>query len=70
MCSMSDINALQALGKHLGTVTRTRHDSKCEVPAREFPGSGALLPPTWSHAEADGLLVTCMSNPPSPERLL
>lgn len=25
----------------------------------EFPGSGAILPPTWSHAEVDGLLATC-----------
>lgn len=25
----------------------------------EFPGSGAILPPTWSHAEVDGLLTLC-----------
>ena len=25
----------------------------------EFPSSGSIMPPTWSHAEADGLLDTC-----------
>lgn len=25
----------------------------------EFPGSGAILPPTWSHAEVDGLVEAC-----------
>ncbi|KAF2164885.1 hypothetical protein M409DRAFT_24790 [Zasmidium cellare ATCC 36951] len=25
----------------------------------EFPGSGAIMPPTWSQAEVDGLLATC-----------
>lgn len=25
----------------------------------EFPSSGSILPPTWSHAEADGILETC-----------
>ena len=29
------------------------------IPQLEFPGSGAILPPTWSHAEVDGLLATC-----------
>ncbi len=25
----------------------------------EFPSSGSILPPTWSHAEADAILETC-----------
>lgn len=25
----------------------------------DFPSSGSILPPTWSHAEADGILDTC-----------
>ncbi|RMY01834.1 hypothetical protein D0866_15729, partial [Hortaea werneckii] len=29
------------------------------IPQLEFPGSGAILPPTWSQAEVDGLLSTC-----------
>jgi dual specificity MAP kinase phosphatase len=31
----------------------------CELPILEFPGSGAILPPTWSQGEVDGLLATC-----------
>lgn len=29
------------------------------IPQLEFPGSGAIMPPTWSQAEVDGLLMTC-----------
>lgn len=25
----------------------------------DFPSSGSILPPTWSHTEADGILATC-----------
>lgn len=25
----------------------------------EFPGSGAIMPPTWSHSEVDSLVATC-----------
>ena len=25
----------------------------------DFPGSGTIMPPTWSHAEVDGLISTC-----------
>ncbi|KAK4617935.1 Dual specificity protein phosphatase PPS1 [Fulvia fulva] len=25
----------------------------------EFPGSGSIMPPTWSHTEVDGLVSTC-----------
>jgi dual specificity MAP kinase phosphatase len=31
----------------------------CELPILEFPGSGAILPPTWSQNEVDGLMATC-----------
>ena len=33
--------------------------SESELPMLEFPGSGAILPPTWSQAEADGLMAAC-----------
>lgn len=29
------------------------------IPQLEFPGSGAIMPPTWSQTEVDGLLATC-----------
>ena len=29
------------------------------IPQLEFPGSGAIMPPSWSQAEVDGLLATC-----------
>ncbi|EMC91965.1 hypothetical protein BAUCODRAFT_570655 [Baudoinia panamericana UAMH 10762] len=29
------------------------------IPQLEFPGSGAIMPPTWSQAEVDGLIATC-----------
>lgn len=28
-------------------------------PFLDFPSSGSILPPTWSHSEADGILETC-----------
>lgn len=40
----------------------------------EFPGSGAILPPTWSQVEVDGLLECCQwiykqaNNPPQDRR--
>lgn len=30
-----------------------------QIPQLEFPGSGAILPPTWSHCEVDGLVEAC-----------
>lgn len=32
---------------------------KVKQPYLDFPSSGSILPPTWSHAEADGILETC-----------
>lgn len=29
------------------------------IPQLEFPGSGAIMPPTWSHSEVDGLVDIC-----------
>jgi dual specificity MAP kinase phosphatase len=29
------------------------------IPQLEFPGSGAIMPPTWSHSEVDGLVDMC-----------
>ena len=29
------------------------------IPQLEFPGSGAIMAPTWSQSEVDGLLATC-----------
>jgi dual specificity MAP kinase phosphatase len=29
------------------------------IPQLEFPGSGAIMPPTWSHSEVDGLVDVC-----------
>ncbi len=45
-----------------------------EGPLRlEFPSSGSILPPTWSHAEVDGLMDTCkwiydLANPQEARR--
>ena len=34
-------------------------ETKVELPFHDFPSSGSILPPTWSHTEADGILETC-----------
>lgn len=34
-------------------------DEIVKQPYLDFPSSGSILPPTWSHAEADGILETC-----------
>jgi dual specificity MAP kinase phosphatase len=35
------------------------HLAENAIPQLEFPGSGAIMPPTWSQSEVDGLLATC-----------
>ena len=30
-----------------------------QQPFHDFPSSGSILPPTWSHEEADGIIDTC-----------
>ncbi|KAJ9149803.1 Dual specificity phosphatase [Pleurostoma richardsiae] len=50
------------------------HDEVMKQHFLEFPSSGSILPPTWSHTEADGILETCKwiynlahgSQPPMP----
>lgn len=32
---------------------------KTAIPQLEFPGSGSIMPPTWSQTEVDGLMQTC-----------
>lgn len=39
-----------ALGNHVPATGRSYFD---------FPSSGSILPPTWSHDEADGIIETC-----------
>ncbi len=34
-------------------------DEAISHPYLDFPSSGSILPPTWSHAEADAILETC-----------
>lgn len=34
-------------------------DNVVKQPFLDFPSSGSILPPTWSHADADGILETC-----------
>ncbi|KAL7624449.1 tyrosine/serine/threonine protein phosphatase pps1 [Parahypoxylon ruwenzoriense] len=46
--------ALQAIAE--GSVD---NDDDVKHPYLDFPSSGSILPPTWSHAEADGILDTC-----------
>lgn len=44
------------------------------IPQLEFPGSGSIMPPTWSQVEVDGLLATCewlyqqTHNPPRTQK--
>ena len=48
-----DHQALQELAKN-------PTGEEMDLPIRlEFPSSGSIMPPTWSHAEADGILEMC-----------
>jgi dual specificity MAP kinase phosphatase len=42
----------------LQEIAETEEDSMRQA-FLDFPSSGSILPPTWSHAEADGILETC-----------
>ena len=46
-----DPDALRATAQRVGTKVEQRY--------HEFPSSGSILPPTWSHDEADCILNTC-----------
>ncbi|EMR72024.1 putative pps1 dual specificty phosphatase protein [Eutypa lata UCREL1] len=43
----------------LQAIAEAPDDEEIQNPYLEFPSSGSILPPTWSHAEADGILETC-----------
>ena len=43
----------------LQTVAEGTDGSSTHPTYLEFPSSGSIMPPTWSHAEADGILETC-----------
>jgi dual specificity MAP kinase phosphatase len=45
--------ALQAIAES------TAEDQRGQPAYVEFPSSGSIMPPTWSQAEADGILETC-----------
>ena len=55
LAQMPDEKTLKALDDFL---ERSKAETD-EVPLLEFPGSGAILPPTWSQTEVDGLVTTC-----------
>ena len=41
------------------TLTRIAELSNDSLQHLEFPSSGSIMPPTWSHTEIDGLMETC-----------
>lgn len=54
----SDLGRMNPLA--LQTIAETSIDEKPTQPTYlEFPSSGSIMPPTWSHIEADGILETC-----------
>jgi dual specificity MAP kinase phosphatase len=52
LAQMTDSRALKQLKKVL-------EDPDHPTMHIEFPSSGSIMPPTWSHSEVDGLLETC-----------
>ena len=58
LAQIPDEKALKTLDEYFERKEATRAQVT-EVPFLEFPGSGAILPPTWSQAEVDGLVSTC-----------
>lgn len=52
-CDLAPLNpaALRAIAESGQESVLNRHI--------EFPSSGSILPPTWSHSDADGILETC-----------
>ena len=53
----SDLGRLNA--EALKAIAEGTEDSPSQPTYLEFPSSGSIMPPTWSHAEADGILETC-----------
>lgn len=52
----SDMGRLNPGGLELAADSLT---GKIKQPFHDFPSSGSILPPTWTHSEADGILETC-----------
>lgn len=52
----SDMGRLNPGGLEL---VADRHSGKIGQPFHDFPSSGSILPPTWTHSEADAILETC-----------
>lgn len=52
----TDMGRLNPLALQLIAVSP---DEVGKVHMLDFPSSGSILPPTWSHSEADGILDTC-----------
>lgn len=44
---------------HSDTLRRIAELSDSTIQHIEFPSSGSIMPPTWSHAEVDGLMEMC-----------
>lgn len=58
VAQMPDAKAFDFLEELLQQKKNTAWDENM-VHQLEFPGSGSIMPPTWSQAEVDGLLATC-----------
>ena len=44
---------------HINSLNHIAEHSNAAQQHLEFPSSGSILPPTWSHQEVDGLMETC-----------
>ena len=53
----SDLGRLNPLA--LQVIAEGNDDPSLYPMYLEFPSSGSIMPPTWSHTEADGILETC-----------
>lgn len=43
----------------LDSLLSNKRISDNAIPQLDFPGSGSIMPPTWSQADVDGLMQTC-----------
>ncbi|KAH8816284.1 hypothetical protein F5884DRAFT_216720 [Xylogone sp. PMI_703] len=56
----SDLGRLNALALQSIAERSARGEPSSDLPEYlEFPSSGSIMPPTWSHTEADGILESC-----------
>lgn len=58
LAQIPDPDSLQAMEIFLNRKDNGEIDDH-DLPMLEFPGSGAILPPTWSQSEVDGLMSMC-----------